>query len=223
MPVTTAQVASLPNDDRLRVVIADDFGLTIHVDPIVWLIILAVIVIAVIAYRMVRHRFFDREFELDEAEFGFGDQKFVLRPNDLDRQIAYRIWVEVSTRKIGLPIDLDHDVIAEIYDSWYSFFGVTRELVKDIPVSKVRRPSTQKIINLSIDVLNQGLRPHLTTWQARFRRWYERELASDPNAELHPQDVQRKFPDYDELVSDLREVNGKLIAYRRKLRELVHG
>lgn len=221
--MTTAQDASLPTGDRFRVVIADDFGLTIHVDPIAWLIILAAVVIVVIAYRMVRHRFFDREFELDEAEFGFGDQKFVLRPNDLDRQIAYRIWVEVSTRKIGLPIDLEHDVIAEIYDSWYSFFGVTRELVKDIPVSKVRRPSTQRIINLSIDVLNQGLRPHLTTWQARFRRWYERELASDPNAELHPQDVQRKFPDYDELVSDLREVNGKLIAYRRKLHELVHG
>ena len=221
--MTTAQDASLPTGDRLRVVIADDFGLTIQVDPIVWLIILAAVVIAVIAYRMVRHRFFDREFELDEAEFGLGEQKFVLRPNDLDRQIAYSIWVEVSTRKIGLPIDLEHDVIAEIYDSWYSFFGVTRELVKDIPISKVRRPSTQKIINLSIDVLNQRLRPHLTTWQARFRRWYERELASDPNAELHPQDVQRKFRDYDELVSDLREVNGKLIAYRRKLHELVHG
>ena len=221
--MTTAQATSPPTGDRLRVVIADDFGLTIHVDTIVWLVILATVVIAVITYRMVQHRFFDRDFELDEAEFGFGDQKVVLRPNDLDRQIAYRIWVEVSTRKIGLSIDLEHDVIAEIYDSWYSFFGVTRELVKDIPVSKVRRPSTQKIINLSIDVLNQGLRPHLTTWQARFRRWYERELASDPNAELHPQDVQQKFPDYDELVSDLREVNGKLIAYRRKLHELVHG
>lgn len=221
--MTPSQTTASAAEDRLRVVVADDFGLTIHVDPLVWIAIGIVAALIVILYRIARHQLLDREFELDGAEFGLGNQKVTFRPNDLDRQIAYRIWVEISTRKIGLPIDLEHDVIEEIYDSWYAFFGVTRELVKDVPASKVRRPSTQKIINLSIDVLNEGLRPHLTTWQARFRRWYERELSSDPNATLHPQDVQRKFPDYDELVADLKRVNGQLIAYRKKLNDLVHS
>ncbi len=72
----------------------------------------------------------------------------------------------------GLKIDPDDDVTNEIYNSWYEFFVVTRKLVKDDPAVKVRQDSTRKIIQLSIKVLNIGLRPHLTKWQARFRRWY---------------------------------------------------
>src|SRR5271170_6786236 len=136
-----------------------------------------------------------RSFEIDQAQFGLGQQKISLRPNDTDRQIAYKIWVELSTRKIGLPIDLDDDVIVEIYDSWYNFFFVTRDLIKDVPVSRFRRKDTEQIIRLSIDVLNSGLRPHLTKWQARFRRWYEHSLAKDERATIHPQDVQKTFPD----------------------------
>ena len=143
------------------------------------------------------------------------------KPNDTDRQIAYSIWVELSTRKIGLPIDLDHDVISDVYDSWYNFFGVTRELVKTIPVSKVRNDSTGKIIKLSIEVLNEGLRPHLTQWQARYRRWYEHKIKD--NFDMSPQDIQKGFPEYDALSSDLLAVNNRLIKYRSKMNELVTG
>jgi hypothetical protein len=139
-----------------------------------------------------------------------------------DRAVAYKIWVELSTRKIGLPIDFDHDVIAEVYDSWYSFFAITRELIKDVPVSRVRNETTKKIINLSIDVLNQGLRPHLTQWQARFRHWYELQLSKDPDGDVHPQDIQKRFPAHDELVKSMREVNARLIRYRERMDELVH-
>ena len=132
-----------------------------------------------------------------------------------------KVWVELSTRKIGLPIDFEDDVIAEIYDSWYNFFAVTRELIKDVPVSKFRRKDTEKIIKLSIDVLNTGIRPHLTKWQARFRRWYQRSLEQDEYAEVPPQDIQKNFPDYEELRTDLEQVNQRLMRYREKMYELV--
>lgn len=163
--------------------------------------------------------------EIDQADFGLGDQKITLKPNITDRQVAYAIWVELSTRKIGLPIDLNDDVIAEIYDSWYGFFTVTRELVKAVPVQKVRRDSTQKIIKLSVEVLNEGLRPHLTKWQARFRHWYDRELRrydeSAGKEVLDPQMIQHKFPKYQELVDDMMRVNASLINYRRQMHRLV--
>lgn len=159
------------------------------------------------------------DFEIDSAEFGLGDQKISLKPNDTDRQIAYSIWVELSTRKIGLPIDVEDDVIAEIYESWYAFFSVTRELIKDIPVSKVRSDSTSKIISLSVEVLNEGLRPHLTKWQARFRHWYDRQL--DKTDDVDPQGLQKKFPAYDALTTDMISVNKRLIKYREKMNELV--
>ncbi len=172
-----------------------------------------------------RQGFSFTKFEIDQAEFGVGNSKFSFRPNLTDRQVAYAIWVELSTRKIGLPIDLDHDVISEIYDSWHAFFLITRDLLKEVPISKVKQKSTQAIINLSIEVLNEGLRPHLTHWQARFRHWYERELkkhdAKSAHDVIEPQKIQSEFPRYNELKDDLLKVNQSLMRYRAKMRELV--
>lgn len=163
-----------------------------------------------------------KDFEIDQAEIGTGTGKFRLKPNLTDRQVAYEIWVELSTRKIGLPIDFDHDVIVEIYDSWYAFFAVTRDLVKSIPVNKVRYDSTQKIVKLSIEILNAGLRPHLTKWQARFRRWYENEISKiSDDLVIDPQEIQRGFPKYNELKADMERVNKHLINYRENMRHLV--
>jgi hypothetical protein len=161
--------------------------------------------------------------EINEAEIGVGAGKVKLRPNHTDRQVAYAIWVELSTRKIGLPIDLEHDVIAEVYDSWHQFFTVTRELIKSIPVTRVTDPSTRRIIQLSIEVLNEGLRPHLTRWQARFRRWYEHQLGHADSLLKEPQELQSRFPRYSELSTELLDVNQRLIAYRAAMRKIVYG
>ena len=206
--------------DYLRIALDENFGLTVHVSTVA-VLVAVVVALAVVA---LGHFVFKRRlpaFEIEEAEFGLGDQKITLRANDLDRTVAYRIWVELSTRKIGLKIDPDDDVIDEIYNSWYEFFAVTRELIKDVPVSKVRLDSTKKIIHLSIEVLNTGLRPHLTKWQARFRRWYSNQLQKDADALEQPQDIQKRFPDYDALVVEMLAVNARLMAYRAKMYALV--
>lgn len=191
-----------------------------------WLVlVIAIVLIVGLVWRASFGSFFLKNMEIDQADFGLGDQKISLRPNSTDRQVAYAIWVELSTRKIGLPIDFEDDVIEEIYDSWFSFFTVTRELVKSVPVQKVRRDSTQKIVKLSIEVLNQGLRPHLTKWQARFRHWYDRELKRYDEGRgeevLDPQLIQKKFPKYQELIEDMGKVNERLINYRLQMHRLV--
>ena len=135
----------------------------------VWITGLAIAVAALlIIVRLKKGGLLSRNFEIDQAEIGVGTSKFRFKPNIADRQVAYAIWVELSTRKIGLPIDLNHDVVVEIYDSWYNFFSVTRELIKSVPVTRVKKSSTQAIISLSVEVLNEGLRPHLTQWQRDF-------------------------------------------------------
>jgi hypothetical protein len=162
--------------------------------------------------------------EIDQAEIGIGENKLTLKPNLTDRQVAYAIWVELSTRKIGLKIDFEHDVIAEVYDSWHDFFSITRDLVKSIPVNQIKRDTTQKIIQLSIDVLNHGLRPHLTKWQARFRHWYEREIKKRDEAGsgvIDPQQIQETFPRYGELKSDMERINTILMKYRSSMFKLI--
>ena len=171
-------------------------GLTVSINISIYLIILIFILFVVWAFikHFLGEGFWWDSFEIDEAELGIGDQKVKLKPNLVDKQVAYKVWVELSTRKIGLPIDLNHDVISEIYDSWFTFFSVTRELIKEVPVSKFRRKDTERIVGLSIDILNDGIRPHLTAWQAKYRRWYEAELNSDDNKCLSPQEIQKKYP-----------------------------
>lgn len=214
-------IESLP--DHFRIILDHDLGLTVEASGQVILTLIGILIF-MLALRLIFSSYGPwRSYEIDEAEFGLGNQKVKIRPNDIDRQIAYKIWVELSTRKVGLEIDLDNDVISEIYDSWYSFFSVTRELIKDVPVSKFRRKDTERIIALSIDVLNTGIRPHLTKWQARFRRWYDFQLEKDENADFNPQDIQKKFPNYDALQEDILSVNKNLIGYRKKMYQLVSG
>ena len=206
--------------ELLSLQILPDWTLSIQMS--MWII--AVLLLSVLAYSAWRWRPRARSWgnlEIDRAEIGLGVGKLRLRPNLTDRQVAYAIWVELSTRKIGLPIDFDHDVIAEIYDSWYDFFAITRELLKSVPVSKVRCTSTQEIIDLSIEVLNRGLRPHLTLWQARFRSWYEKELRNTgDDSETDPQEIQKGFPKYIDLSTDLERINKILIKYRDQMRRL---
>ncbi|MEL4303357.1 hypothetical protein ACE02Z_17300 [Shewanella xiamenensis] len=203
------------------VTLSEEFHLKVNISP--YIILFGVVsLITFIAYKHFWGGGLNfRSFEINEAEIGLGNQKLKLKPNLVDKQIAYKIWVELSTRKIGLPIDLEHDVITEIYDSWYTFFAVTRELIKEVPVAMYRREDTAKIIGLSIDILNVGIRPHLTTWQAKYRRWYDSQLIDDQNKNLSPQDIQTKYLQYEILKEDLMRVNDSLIKYRQVMQRLI--
>lgn len=202
----------------LCVYVGFDPGFSFYVSPLAVAVFFFAVVVFIVRWFCGGFR---REFEINEAEFGIGSHKIRVKPNHVDRQVAYKIWVELSTRKIGIPIDVEDDVVAEVYDSWYGFFSVTRELIKDVPISKFRNSETRKIIKLSIDVLNEGVRPHLTKWQARFRHWYNAAVDDPENRELSPQQIQMKFMAFDELSADLMRVNLALINYKNKLYELL--
>lgn len=80
-----------------------------------------------------------------------------------------------------------------------------------MPIEKVECAS--ELIELATKVLNNGLRPHLTKWQARYRKWYE-SAVKESDAKLSPQDIQKQYPYYDKLLSDLIETNKRMIAYK---------
>lgn len=160
--------------------------------------------------------------EVDEAEIGVGTGKIKLKANLDDIQIGFRFWTEIMTRKVGLPFDEEHDVIVEVYDSWYQFFGISRELIKSIPVSKIRgNESTKEIVLISMHILNHELRPHLTKWQAKFRRWWVTELAKEANASVPPQELQRRYTHYAEMIAEMKSVNGRLVTFAQYLQNMV--
>lgn len=209
--------------DLIRLFLDNNFNLQISISK--WILLLVLIgVIIYLLYLKLFSSIKSKVYEIDEAIIGIGNQKVKIKPNYQDMQIAYKLWVELSTRKIGLEIDLNNDVINEIYNSWYEFFKLTRELIKDIPVSKIRKDkSTKELVRIAIEVLNEGLRPHLTNWQARFRRWYNAEIEREENKNLSPQDIQKKYPEYEKLTKEMIVVNQKSIEYRKILRQLAIG
>lgn len=146
--------------------------------------------------------------DVDAVTLGIGKNNIKLKYNKKDQEIAYKLWVELNTRKIGLPYDEKNDVIVEVYNSWYEFFKIARELLKDIPPSRLHYSA--KLITVTTDVLNVGLRPHLTKWQAKYRKWYKSHAKDDGD----PQEIQRKFPEYDDLINDLKKTNTQMIEYK---------
>jgi hypothetical protein len=77
------------SSDLFSFVLSDDWSVNLHLSPIPLLIlaaIFAVIFLLTQAYR--KHKLVD--WELDGAEMGLGDHKLSFKPNNTDRQIAYR-------------------------------------------------------------------------------------------------------------------------------------
>ena len=78
-----------------------------------------------------------RKLVFDGAEIGVKDVKVKITCDDTVAEIAYKLWVELTTRKIAMPIDRENDVIVEVYNSWYAAFGEIRKLLKEIPQDKL--------------------------------------------------------------------------------------
>jgi hypothetical protein len=149
---------------------------------------------------------------------------FKVKRNTENLYIANRIYLELITRKAALPFDENDDVISEVYDSWYELFKIIRNEIKNVSGEYlISHNPTEELIGLTIRILNEGLRNHLTKYQARFRKWYKTESEKDENKLLSPQQLQEKYPEYDNLIADLKSVNSVLIDYSDNLKKLIKG
>lgn len=158
------------------------------------------------------------ETELNIPLGGIGSIK--IKSNQEVKQIAHKAWAELATRKVGITFDPENDVIAEVYSSWYQLFQEIRNLIKEIPSNHLQNKSTGKLVDILVKTLNEGLRPHLTKWQARFKKWYEIEAQKPSNKDKCPQAIQKKFSQYGELTTELLTINKELTVYIDELKKL---
>jgi hypothetical protein len=202
----------------LRIFLSDKTH--IGVEASLWLIVVVAVLASIAIFRSLRKHRSLKPIELNIQLAGIGTIK--LQPNWEDVQVAHKIWAELVTRKAAIEIDPENDVIVEVYDSWYALFQRMRQLLADVPSECIRtEKSTQKLVDVAVSTLNLGLRPHLTKWQALFRNWWTNTQEELRN--VSPQEHQRKFPQYQELVSEMRLVNQQLIQYASQLKKLVDG
>lgn len=203
--------------DIIRIFVTNKF--TVGVEISAW--VFALIIVVAVAFLLWKHSIKVHHcVELNIQLGGIGTVK--LTPTWEDIQIAHQIWTELVTRKAAVAIDPENDVVCEIYDSWYALFQRIRALIGDVPGKCIRREkSTQDIVRIAINTLNIGLRPHLTKWNAKYRNWWEN--TKDALKDMTPQEHQKQFPSYPELLSEIQQVNRKLIQYADELQKLVNG
>lgn len=157
-----------------------------------------------------------KTMKIEEATIGIGNSTITIKYDGSIKEIAYKIWIELTTRKIGIRFDEKYDVITEVYDSWYEAFKVIRALLADVPASRIN--DAKGLVDLTTKVLNTGLRPHLTMWQAKYRAWYN---SASADATIAPQEIQKKYPEYQLLVDDLKKTNDIMIKYADELKRLI--
>lgn len=132
------------------------------------------------------------------------------------------IYIELITRKAGIPIDDRKDIIEELYNSWYKLFCNIRDEIKAIPVSHIKDQSNPESAHgIAIYILNDALRPHLTEYQAKFRNWFEKAKQNPEYKNLTPLELQKEYPEYKELMKSLKETNRMLIESAMKLFEII--
>lgn len=185
----------------------------------VWVLLVNVCLIVGCYYffeLIIKKQFF-KSIEISETVIGIGKSSIKIKCDKRVQGIAHKIWIELKTRKIGIMFEEDQDVITEVYDSWYEAFKIIRKQLEEIPEERIG--DAKELIDIVLKVLNDGLRPHLTKWQAKYRAWYKKE--KEKNQNMTPQEIQKMYPEYQELVSDLKKTNEIMINFSKELRKII--
>lgn len=200
----------------------NSISITVTLDNIIVASILIILIVIVIYFIYGTIKFFlKKKFKIVTMNINIANIGSVSIEKNRDiSKIAHKAWVEIMTRKVGLLFEEDKDVIVEVYNSWYALFGIIRELLKEIE-PREKDTEIEKLEDILIKTLNYGLRPHLTKWQAKFRRWYEQEIGIEENQKLSPQEIQKKYDKYDELVEDLKKTNKQMVQFAEELKKLI--
>ena len=222
--MSTNIVAALPVDaGELSLLNWHGLGFEIRIG-VIWFVLLAAIFLLIWWVLPWARRKCLRTYRTKSVKLTFKGVEWEICPDTETRRVAHQAWVEIKSRKVGLPFEEGSDVVVEVYNSWYQLFGVLRDLAKSIPADRLQDcDDTRDVVVLLMKALNDGLRPHLTKWHAKFQRWYDVELVNEENKDKSPQEIQRTYPQYDELVADLRKVNTEFVAFADSLDRIVRG
>jgi len=156
-----------------------------------------------------------------ELRLPFGLGNITYEATDRDRVLAWKMYVQLKTRKAALPFDEEHDVIVDVFGSLHEIFPITRDLLSEL--NPHQGEAQKSIADFVLRVLNDGIRPHLTRWHATYQMWWNKAIDMPDNKGKSPQEVQRAFPQYADLTADMKRMNDELIKYAEELLAIVHA
>lgn len=88
-----------------------------------------------------------------------------IEPDEVERNAAWELYVELVTRVTTQVIDPGEGVRRESLKSLHYIFDITRQILKKSGPSVAQGPNSFGAI--AIEVLNKGIRPFLTEWHPK--------------------------------------------------------
>jgi hypothetical protein len=122
--------------------------------------------------------------------------------NNDGRKVAWQLFVEAVTRISTQPLDEESGLLREAMTSLHALFGSTREILRaGRPTAVV--PGGQTVEHLAVVMLNRELRPFLSKWHPRLRRFEEESPGAAESA----------WPDNRQCRSELQQVQRNVQVY----------
>jgi len=154
-------------------------------------------------------------FELDLKLF-----KLKAELSDIDRQCAWELYTELSTRraitgKLNDPKckDFSGEIYVESLDSVYRFFQEARTIMRKFPVGRLSADQQNHLGALIFRMMQDVLRPFLERWHGQYRHWWE----NDSDKTLPPFQRQMAFPKHDEFLKDWTNLRWMVRHVQKKL------
>jgi uncharacterized membrane protein YeaQ/YmgE (transglycosylase-associated protein family) len=135
------------------------------------------------------------------------DLTFAVTPTN--EGVAWRLFVESSTRVATQPLDPGSGVIRETLDSLYSLFTSVREILLEAGPT-AGAGSTKTVEHLAMGMLNGQLRPFLSRWHPRLNEWEQ----------TNPDLPESQWPENETCRAELETMRTGLLRYVTGLGEL---
>lgn len=146
------------------------------------------------------------------AEVLLGGQKLTLKL-DVERNAAWRLYVELNTRTATQPLADDSGLLREALTSLYAIFGITREILKEAGPAVAQ--GTESLGFYAMEILNQILRPVLAEWHPALSHWEDQR---QPN--VSAVEHERAWDEAPKLRERLTETRHVLLDYCEALATL---
>lgn len=138
-----------------------------------------------------------------------------------DRQAAWNIYTQLSTRVAAVEFDESFDSAYLVHQSLYKMFDLIREEISKIPVERVRGDKSDNTVVFYMDILNKGIRPHLSKWHLPLEAFVKTEREKHPNESYF--EIEKKFPLRKELIESLKAMNIRMNGYSKSLLMIAKG
>lgn len=148
----------------------------------------------------------DDPAKLVSVSLSFLGIKAEWKADPTERQAAWELYVELSTRVATQPLGADEGLLREALNSLYALFDTTRQILRKAgPTVGAREKS---VGGIAVQVLNKRLRPVLAKWHPELEH-HESKRPEKMSLREH----ERAWEHHDALRAELEQIREDMDEY----------